>query len=95
MTVPSDLSKANRHQRRAAEAGHEAPRSESKWDRDGLGQILAFPVGEVQQRLGISRSTAYVEIAAGRLAARKCGTRTLITYASAQAWLDSLPRLAS
>jgi hypothetical protein len=75
----------NRHERRVVEAGHQHL----------LGGILAFPMSEVQDRLGISRSKAYEEIAAGRLIARKCGARTLITFASAQEWLDSLPLLAA
>jgi hypothetical protein len=91
--MPSDP--RNRHERRSLDAGHDAPRTESKWERDGLAHILAFPIAEVPQRLGISRSTAYLEIAAGRLVARKCGARTLITSASAQAWLDSLPKMAA
>jgi hypothetical protein len=85
----------NRHECRADEAGHEDPRPERKFDRDGLAGILAFPMSEVQGRLGISRSKAYQEIAAGRLVARKCGARTLITFASAQTWLNSLPSLAA
>jgi hypothetical protein len=40
----------------------------------------------------ISRSQVYEEIKAGRLTARKCGSRTLITT-SPKAWLDSLPAL--
>jgi excisionase family DNA binding protein len=85
----------NRHDRRAAEASLNRAHSERQFDRDGLGVggILAFPMSEVQDRLGISRSTAYEEIHAGRLCAVKCGARTLITFASAQAWLNSLPLL--
>ena len=83
----------NPRELRAAEAGHKDPRAERKFDREG--GILAFPMSQVQDRLGISRSKAYEEIAAGRLIARKCGSRTLITYASAQAWLTSLPALAA
>jgi len=83
----------NRHERRAAEAGRDHPRPERKFDRDGLGGILAFPMSEVQGRLGISRSKAYEEIAAGRLRAVKCGTRTLIPYASGEAWLNGLPAM--
>jgi excisionase family DNA binding protein len=85
----------NRHERRAAEAGHEQPRPERKIDRDGLDRCLAFPMSEVQERLGISRSKAYEEIAAGRLRAVKCGSRTLIPYAAGEAWLDGLPALAA
>jgi len=52
-------------------------------------------MSEVQERLGISRSKAYEEIAAGRLRAVKCGSRTLIPYAAGEAWLDGLPALAA
>lgn len=65
----------NRHERRVLEGGH----------------VLAFPMSEVQERLGISRTKAYEEIAAGRLKAVKCGSRTLIPYASGEAWLNALP----
>ena len=68
----------NRHERLVLESGH----------------VLAFPIGEVPQRLGISRTKAYQEIAAGRLRAVKCGSRTLIPYASGKAWLDATPSLA-
>jgi excisionase family DNA binding protein len=85
----------NRHKRRATDAGHNHPRPERKVDRDGLSAILAFPMSEVQARLGISRSKAYEEIAAGRLRAVKCGSRKLIPYESGQAWLNNLPPLAA
>jgi excisionase family DNA binding protein len=95
MSNTEDTTPRNRHERRAAEAGHEHPRPERKFDRDGLGGILAFPMSEVRARLGISRSKAYEEIAAGRLRAVKCGSRTLIPYASGEAWLNSLPALSA
>jgi excisionase family DNA binding protein len=56
---------------------------------------LAVPMVRVPDWLGISRSKAYEEIAAGRLKAVKCGSKTLITYASGKAWLDALPDLAA
>jgi excisionase family DNA binding protein len=45
--------------------------------------------------LGISRSKAYEEIAAGRLKAVKCGSKTLVPYASGEAWLNGLPAMAA
>jgi hypothetical protein len=42
---------------------------------------------------GISRSQAYLEIRAGRLIARKVGTRTIITREDGAAWRSALPRL--
>ena len=68
----------NRHLRRSLEAGHEP---------------LAVPMARVPDWLGISRSKAYEEIAAGRLKAVKCGSKTLVPYASGRAWLDGLPAL--
>ena len=85
----------NRHQRRAAEAGHDDRRTEGKFDRVGFSGVLAFPMSQVQERLGISRSKAYEEIAAGRLKAVKCGSRTLITCEFARSWLNSLPEFAA
>jgi excisionase family DNA binding protein len=79
MSVTDTLTPRNRHERRTLESGH----------------VLAFPIGEVPQRLGISRTKAYQEISAGRLKAVKCGSRTLIPYASGEAWLNSLPTLAA
>ena len=58
-----------------------------------IGNSMAFPLTEVKARLGISRSTAYIEIAAGRLKAIKVGSRTLITAAAAHEWLQQLPAL--
>jgi hypothetical protein len=51
----------NRHERRALEAGREP---------------LAVPMVKVPDWLGISRSKAYEEIAAGRLKAVKCGSNS-------------------
>ena len=80
MSSAEDSKPRNRRERRALEAGH-AP--------------LAVPMTRVPDWLGISRSKAYQEIAAGRLQAVKCGTRTLIPYASGEAWLDSLPDMSA
>ena len=70
----------NRHERRVLEAGREP---------------LAVPMVKVPDWLGISRSKAYEEIAAGRLKAVKCGSKTLVPYASGEAWLDALPAMAA
>jgi hypothetical protein len=45
------------------------------------------------ERNGIGMTSAYAEIKAGRLIARKCGNRTLIAKADERAWLNSLPKL--
>jgi hypothetical protein len=44
-------------------------------------------------RNDLGTTKAYAEINAGRLVARKCGAKTLITLADEKAWRDSLPRL--
>jgi hypothetical protein len=53
--------------------------------------VLAFTVKSFCETFGIGRSLAYVEMAAGRLRARKVGNRTLILRADAEQWADSLP----
>ena len=55
----------------------------------------AYTVEGACQRLGgIGRTTAYGLIAAGKLEAVKLGSRTLITAASIDALLASLPRVS-
>jgi excisionase family DNA binding protein len=51
----------------------------------------AFPIHEFCRRYGIGRTTAYAEIAAGRLRAVKAGRRTLISEDAAESWLAALP----
>jgi excisionase family DNA binding protein len=50
----------------------------------------AFSISEFCARYSIGRTTAYKEIAAGRLGAIKVGHRTLIAEDSAEAWLKAL-----
>ena len=69
----------NRHERRALEAGHEP---------------LAVPMTRVPDWLGISRSKAYEEIAAGRLKAVKFGSKTPVPYASGEEVLNGLLAMA-
>lgn len=52
----------------------------------------AFSIPEFCQWAGIGRTLAFAEIKAGRLTVTKCGKRSLIRVADAQAWLDSLPK---
>lgn len=54
-------------------------------------EALADPIPDACRRLGVSRSTLYLEIAEGRLHAKKARGRTLITRAEQQRWLDALP----
>jgi excisionase family DNA binding protein len=42
-------------------------------------------------RLGIGRAKLYLEIAAGRLAVRKAGRRTLIERTEQARWMAALP----
>lgn len=51
---------------------------------------LADTIEGTLTRLGISRSTCYREIAAGRLRAVKVRNRTLVTRADQLMWLNSL-----
>jgi excisionase family DNA binding protein len=53
----------------------------------------AFPIFEFCRRYGVGRTSAYQEIAAGRLRAVKVGRRTLISHDAAEAWLAALPEL--
>ena len=53
----------------------------------------AMRVSEACASLSISKSKLYLEVAAGRLRAVKCGSRTLIPVEAVDAWLRSLPSL--
>lgn len=52
---------------------------------------LADPVAVAAMRLGICRAKTYLEIAAGRLTAKKAGRRTLILRTEQERWLSALP----
>jgi hypothetical protein len=51
----------------------------------------AFSIAAFCERYGIGRTTAYGEIAAGRLQVVKAGKRTLVPTDAAESWLRSLP----
>ncbi len=53
----------------------------------------AFPLKEFCERYAVGRTTAYQEIASGRLRALKVGRRTVIADRDAEAWLSALPEL--
>jgi hypothetical protein len=53
----------------------------------------AISIKEFCERNSIGVTTAYAEIAAGRLIARKCRSRTLIALEDERAWRASLPRI--
>jgi hypothetical protein len=53
----------------------------------------AYSIDQFAERHGISRSQTYVEIATGRLTARKVNSRTLVTREDAAKWRRALPKL--
>lgn len=55
------------------------------------GERVAYRIDEICKLTGLSRSTIYLEISAGRLRVIKCGNRTLVLVEACKAWLDSLP----
>ena len=55
----------------------------------------AYSIDQFAARHGISRRQAYLEIAAGRLAARKVNSRTIVTREDAATWRQSLPRMSA
>jgi excisionase family DNA binding protein len=55
-------------------------------------QPAAYRPAGAARRMGISRSQLYVELAAGRLKARKHGKCTLITATEIDRWLAELPQ---
>lgn len=50
-------------------------------------------LAQFMRQYKVGRTKLYEEINAGRLEARKIGTKTLIACASAERWFRSLPRL--
>ena len=52
---------------------------------------IADDPASAAKRLGVCRAKLYQEIAAGRLAARKAGRRTLVERAEQDRWLAALP----
>lgn len=55
----------------------------------------AMSIDQFRVRYGVGRTTAYEEIKLGRLRARKCGKRTIITEDDAEDWLLCLPIVTS
>ena len=51
----------------------------------------AFSIAAFCENYGIGRTSAYEEIAAGRLRVVKAGKRTLVPADAAEAWLKNLP----
>jgi hypothetical protein len=55
--------------------------------------VGAYSITSFAQAHSIGRSSAYGEIAAGRLVARKFGSRTIVLAEDAAAWRSRLPKL--
>jgi hypothetical protein len=68
-------------------------REERGTARAASSEFDADTIEEFAVRNRISRSQAYKEIAAGRLIARKVGTRTIITKEDGAAWRSALPKM--
>jgi hypothetical protein len=58
-------------------------------EHDGADSVERFAA-----KNGISRSQAYKEITAGRLTARKVGSRTIVTREDAAKWRRALPKVS-
>ena len=56
-----------------------------------LVEPIADDPAAAAKRLGICKAQLYIELAAGRLVARKAGRRTLIARSEGDRWLASLP----
>lgn len=56
---------------------------------------LAYPIDDLAAAIGIGRSKLYAEIRAGKLKAKKVGSRTIITSPAARDYLDALPDMAA
>jgi excisionase family DNA binding protein len=70
-----------------------ATRKISEAERQRRARQRAMSVDEFCHRYGIGRTTAYAEIKEGRLRARKCGRRTIITDDDGDDWLQHLPAI--
>jgi excisionase family DNA binding protein len=54
-------------------------------------QVLAHTIADATKISGLGRTSIYELIGAGKIEARKAGTRTLIPAESLRAFLNSLP----
>ncbi len=52
---------------------------------------LAYDVATAARIMGVSKSTIFNELKAGRITAKKLGRKTLLTRAAIDAWLANLP----
>ena len=58
-----------------------------------LSERLAFSISEASEAVGLSKDKIRDEIRSGRLRARKCGRRTILTREDVSRWLARLPVL--
>jgi excisionase family DNA binding protein len=70
-----------------------AQKNISEPERQRRDRQRAMSLAEFCEDYNVGRTTAYQEIKAGRLRARKCGKRTIITEDDAENWLSHLPTI--
>ena len=68
-----------------------ASRKIAEAERQRRARQRAMSIDGFCQRYEIGRTTAYAEIREGRLRARKCRKRTIVTEDDADDWLQRLP----
>lgn len=56
---------------------------------------LAYSISEASEAVGLSKDKIRDEIRSGRLRARKCGRRTILTREDMSRWLAGLPAVVS
>jgi hypothetical protein len=54
-------------------------------------QRLAYTIPEAAEASTLGQTSIYKAIKDGRLIARKCGTRTIVTHPNLTSFLDNLP----
>jgi hypothetical protein len=62
---------------------------------EGAEAPLAYPVSDLPRIIGIGKTKIFAEIKAKRLAAKKCGSKTIVLADAARAYLLSLPDAAA
>lgn len=70
-----------------------SPKAPSKENISYVLEPLAVSILQGCQMIGLSRSSIYREIEAGRIKALKAGVRTLLPVKSLRAWLSTLPKV--
>jgi hypothetical protein len=92
ITDHTDVEPRNRHERRRLAA--DIPINDTATPAQPA--RLAYTIDELAAAIGGGgRSKLYAEIRAGKLKAKKLGSRTIITAPAAHAYLDALPDMAA